>query len=150
MAEETSLMALDSQVATELSVLEGHLGHLEMEIAYEHKKADWRSPRKLYDPETNGGIGDWLESMVTPHIWVDIMYSRILRGPFLIGLYSTFETTVTRIARLVGESVSQGKTLDDYREGSFLQRARKHFKTTSRFHCQSQMNSTSISMTFVG
>ena len=133
MAEETSLTALDSQVSTELSVLEGYLGHLEMEIAYEHKKAGWRWPGKLYDPQTDGEIGDWLESMVTPHIWVDIMYSRILRGPFLIGLYSTLETTVTRIARLIGESESLGKSLDDYSKGSFLLRARKHFKNDLPF-----------------
>ena len=128
MGEEMSLTTLDSQVSTELSVIEAHLGHLEMEIAYEHKKAEWKWPRKSYDPETDGEIGDWIESMVAPHIWVDIMYSRILRGPFLIGLYSTLETTVTRTARLVGEREGLGKSLDDYKKGSFLQRARKHFK----------------------
>ncbi len=133
MAEESSSETLGSQVSTELSLLENHLNQLEMLIAYEHKRVDGRRGRELYDPNSDGDFEDWLQPILAPHVWVDIMYSRILRGPFLIALFSTLETTVTRIARIVRESESLTTSLDDYKKGNFLQRARKHFKNDLPF-----------------
>ena len=128
MAEIQTLESLELLVETELSLLEAQLDSMEGQIALESRKAKYRRPKELPKPTPNQDIEEWIWPYIGPAFAADIICSRIYRGPFLITLFTVYELTVEEIARFTQMTKGIALSLNQYRRGTFLDRAKRHYK----------------------
>jgi hypothetical protein len=70
---------------------------------------------------------------------IEILLPRFFRGPFLVSLFSVYESAVTEIAQLMQKTLSHGISLNDIK-GSFLERAKKYYKHILKFELCSDPN----------
>ena len=111
-------------VQYELYALEENHGRREEHIAALHKVAEARIRTDFaIDSEDVGDIHMALHKL-SEHTTIAI--PRIVRHSFLVSVRAVYETTVREIADLVASIQSWAPTLT-YINGSFLERARKHY-----------------------
>ena len=58
---------------------------------------------------------------------------RIIYNPFLVSLYTVYESAVTQIASLIQKKKGQICSLDGVRSGDFLDRAKKYYQNVLTF-----------------
>lgn len=119
------------EVSSDLDILKGHLKHIEEQVEQWRQSAegvlDTLSERQP-SPSPNG-----------PHPWsqfaheihdnyVEFRLPRILYNPFLVSLYTVYESAVTEVARLIQEKKGQEISLDDIRGSDFPDRAKKYYQ----------------------
>ena len=117
------------EVEVELGILEEQLEHIEEQIKLGQTRAeeefapntpsedesDWDTRRQQYDYETE---------VILPRMW---------RSPFLVSMFSVYETSVTEVASLIQKKQERQIRLNDLR-GEFLDRAKKYYKSILQFN----------------
>lgn len=119
------------EVAMELATLEEHLDMIERQIASGAREAQdsFHAQVKALEPEDEG------ERQLLRHerdYHIEVVLPRVFRNPFLVSLFSVYETSVTEVARLLQERQGKGIALDDIR-GGFLKRAKKYYRDVLQF-----------------
>lgn len=120
------------EVPLEFDALEEHLRIVEDQIERSPEEAKLRRDNKRKaqdltpcDPEWD--VLDWLCDYE-----ISIMLPRILRNPFLISLYSAYESVVTEIAGRMQKRLGQ-KTCNRNESKPFLDCAKKYYKNNFGF-----------------
>ncbi len=126
------------EVSLDLDVLEVHLKHIEEQMEQSKRSAKHEFEAALTRLSHLGY--DYEEWLTESHYirdnydhYVDFQLPRILCNPFLISLYTVYETTVTEIANLIQKKRGQTISLSDNRRGDFLDRARKYYEQELKF-----------------
>lgn len=126
----------------EMKVLEAHLNLVEEQIQIERKSAKTKldaeikklsvSLQESEPGDQDGWLGEIQLAEDEYRYHVGFVLPRALRSPFLVSLYSVYESTVTEIANLMQRKVGQKISLDDLR-GNFLDRAKKYYEHILQF-----------------
>lgn len=116
----------------EIFTLETHLELIEKQIERSQKKERLRLNTLIRRERLSPDDPEYHQAMTEYGEYIDILLPRFFRGPFLISLYSVYESVVTEIAQIMQKALSLGISLNDIR-GSFLERAKKYFKHILKF-----------------
>ena len=126
----------------ELDTLEAHMNMIEEHIEQEAKSAKLKRDSKmqefeaaLCDAEPDDQAG-WLGEMNLADLehdhYVEFVLPRIFRNPFLVSLYSVYESAVTEIADLVQKKLGR-KPFNKRQRGKFLDRIKEYYEATLDF-----------------
>ena len=115
----------------ELATLEEHLEMIERQIASGESEAqsNFYTQVEALEPEDEG---EWQLLRNERDYHVEVVLPRVFRNPFLVSLFSVYETSVTEVARLLQKRQQKGIALDDIR-GRFLDRAKKYYREILQF-----------------
>ena len=119
-------------VSSEVYALEDHLDLVEKQIEYMRKTEDDKLKAYIKKEKLAPDDPEWHEANQNFDQRFDFLLPRVFRGPFIVALYAVYETSVTKIARLIQESMGQSIALGDLR-GNFLDRSKKYFKHILKF-----------------
>ncbi len=119
------------EVGIELTTLKEHLKRIEDQIEQRKKEIalELEEVRRLYDD-----YAEWDLARQELNIEIEIEFSlpHILRGPFLVTLFSVYESAVTEIAGLIQKKQGQQIGIDDLK-GDLLNRAKRYYKHILEF-----------------
>lgn len=120
------------EVSAELHALEEHLITIENTISHIEKSENEKLKARLTSEGLSPGDDDWEYAGQEYAHHIGITVPRMFRGPFLVSLYSVYESAVTEVARLIQKRLGQAIALNDLR-GDFLDRAKKYFRNILDF-----------------
>ncbi len=117
------------EVSSDLNILKEHLKHIEEQVERWRQSAEGvldtlseKSPSLSPNDQQ-----PWSRFAHEIHDnYIEFRLPRILYNPFLVSLYTVYETTVTEIARLIQEKRGQKISLDDIGGSDFPDRAKKY------------------------
>ena len=117
------------EVEVELGILEEQLEHIEEQIKLGQTRAEEEftpntPPEDESDRDMRRQQYDYETEVILPRMW---------RSPFLVSMYSVYETSVTEVASLIQKKQGRQIRLDDLR-GEFLDRAKKYYKDILQFN----------------
>ena len=122
-------------VATELSTLEEHLGLIEGQIERSNKAAESELEAKILELSPDSSPYDeeeWIFLHQEHNYRTQVVFPRILRGPFLVTLFAVYESVVIEIAGIIQKRQGQQISLNDIK-GDFLSRAQKYYMHVLQF-----------------
>ena len=112
------------QVFMDLGTLESYYQLIEEQIVQGAKTAE-REFQDKWQALNYQDEAEWDLLRQEQNFQVEFVLPRILRGPFLVTLFTVYDTAVTEIAKLVQERQGIQISLDDLR-GDLLSRAKKY------------------------
>ena len=112
-----------SEVSLELDILEDHLKHIKEQMVRgtESAKRELEATIKKFQDESDIACQHY-------EVYVDFRLPHILYNPFLVALYTVYESAVTEIACLVQKKKGQEISLNCERGGDFLSRAKRYYQ----------------------
>ena len=118
-------------VSLELSILKEQLRLIEEQIEQGSQKAESElvTHRLALPPDDED---EWFLLAQLRDFQIEVVLPRILRGPFLVTLFSVYESSVTEVAGLIQEKQGMRISLDDLK-GDLLKRAKKYYKDVLNF-----------------
>jgi len=115
------------EIESEIFALEDHLNFIEEHIknkeAFERRLSEKRIKKLAFNPDDP----EWQEEQSNLDYIVEFLLPRSFRGPFLVSLYTVYESAVIEIAALIQKQKGIVISINDLR-GDFLDRAKKYFK----------------------
>ena len=112
------------EVSIELSVLEEHLRRIEEQIEQRENtiELELEKVQRIYDD-----YAEWDIARQELEFEIDFSLPHILRGPFLVTLFSVYESAVSEIAGLIQKKQGREIGMEDLR-GDFFDRAKIFYK----------------------
>jgi hypothetical protein len=123
----------------DIYALEAHLKLVEDQIERIQKKERLRLNTYIRSEGLSPEDSDYHLAINEYDEHIEILLPRFFRCPFLVSLFSVYESAVTEIAQLMKKTLSHGISLNDIK-GSFLERAKKYYKHILRFELCSDPN----------
>ena len=123
------------EVSADLGILEDHLKLIEEQMDQGHQSAEEIRHAILEQLPALSGDDRRARSQFAYEVYddyVEFQLPHILYNSFLVSLYAVYESSVTRIARLIQEKKEQKISLDDLK-GDFLDRAQKYYQHVLTF-----------------
>ena len=118
----------------ELLVLERHLAIIEDQIVQGRETADYEVKKRSHglDPDSPDDAAEFSLLIQERNFQIDFVHPRVLRGPFLVTLFSVYESAVTEIANLIQKKRSEPLSIEDIK-GDFLGRSKKYYSSVLEF-----------------
>ena len=116
------------EIEVELGILEEQLEHIEEQIKLGQTRAE-----EEFAPNTpSEDESDWDMRRQQYDYAIEVILPRIWQSPFLVSMFSVYETAVTEVAGLIKEKQGRQIGLDDRRR-DFLGRSKKFYKEVLQF-----------------
>ena len=117
------------EIEIELGILREQLKHIEEGIEQGRERSDLESaPNTPSEDES-----DWDMRRQQYDYETEVILPRMWRNPFLVSMFSVYETSVTEVASLIQKKQGRQIRLND-RRGEFLDRAKKYYKDILQFN----------------
>lgn len=119
------------ELSMDLNTLESHFELIEEEIARGEEAAE----RELQEKLRELNYEDYAESDLLRQerdFQVKFVLPRVFRSPFLVTLFTVYETAVTEIAKLIQDKRGIQISLDDLK-GDLLSRAKNYYANVLHF-----------------
>ena len=128
MSEEIIIDFRLLEVGFQLSNLSRHLSLIEEQIVQDEKAARTARDSGLKSLDPTSDEFDFEEQMLRHEYeyQVEIVFPFIYRNPFILVMYSVYESAVTEIADLVQKKQARNIAIGELK-GDFLSRAKKYF-----------------------
>ena len=118
-------------ISSDLDILKAHLEHIE------EQEEQWLQLAKDIRDDLVGNLssysqddrqGRWQFAQGVYDDYVEFRLPRILYYPFLVSLYTVYESAVTEIANLIQEKNGKNESLANIKGKDFLDRANKYYR----------------------
>ena len=119
------------ELSMDISTLESHIDLIEKQIVQGEEAAEREFQDRLRESNAQGE-DQWDLLHQEKYFRVEFVLPRVLRGPFLVTLFSVYETAMTEIAKLIQARRGIQSSLDD-RRGDLLRRAKKYYSNVPDF-----------------
>lgn len=125
------------EIDSELSALDYHLNLIENQIRNKEAFERILSQRKIMKFGLTSKDPEWHDERYELDYIVEFLLPRLFRGPFLISLYTVYESAVTEIANLIQNQKRIEIPITDRNRNFNLDRAKKYYKDTIDFQLYS-------------
>ena len=124
------------EVGYDLRILKGHWKIIEEQVDRGYPSAEeildtMLENRTSISQDEHRHLSNLADVIHDEHFKVRL--PRILYNPFLVSLYTVYESAVTRIASLIQEEKGQSSSLGAVKKGDFLDRAKKYYQHVLNF-----------------
>ena len=115
-------------ISIEIYALKSHFDTIEKQIDYIETHDREIVEKTIEEEELNSDTPEWHELVQEYEHKVHVELPRFFRNPFLVSLYSTYETAIIEIAGKIQKKKELKLSIKDINARSFLEQAKKYYK----------------------